>query len=251
MGKTEQQEKQRAERLQELIDKENEYNKAINESDYSTLAKEYEKTHTLKQELIDSSLKLAEALEIEGAEALVESGNFDLLNQKLQESIAGHKELRESALEAQNASINKKNSTYQLFGRSLKQDLTQDLITGHNNDIREAVGIKGTAPNQQDINTFAFKSAREQNEITKETQELNKKAIELEKERTKAYLEGNTAEEKRLSTEYQKIQDEINKKEELLGRYEELDEKYNLDQVIENNKEIVASSLPDIIDEDA
>lgn len=74
--------------LEEQVEKTNEAASAVKEHKqaYDDLYRTYSKTGEGSEELKDAALELAEALGIQGAEALANTNNFDLLNEKIQKA---------------------------------------------------------------------------------------------------------------------------------------------------------------------
>lgn len=88
IGSTIQQYEDYKQKVKEDLDSSNELISSINQQKdiYDSLYDTYQKTGQITDELKDSSLQMAEALQIEGAEAKIARGEFAELNEQIQEA---------------------------------------------------------------------------------------------------------------------------------------------------------------------
>jgi len=106
-------EEKRKQQLEEQINTSNQIVQKLNEtkSAYDEVYDNYKRTGAASEDLKNKSLELAEALKIEGAEALANAGRYDELNEKIQQASLNQREYNTALLRQQSRDLNAENST--------------------------------------------------------------------------------------------------------------------------------------------
>jgi DNA repair exonuclease SbcCD ATPase subunit len=106
-------EEKRKQQLQEQIDSSNQVIQKLNDTKtaYDEAYESYKQTGTASEDLKNKSVELAEALKIEGAQALANVGAYDELNAKIQQAAINQREYNNALLEQQITDLDKQNSS--------------------------------------------------------------------------------------------------------------------------------------------
>ena len=107
-------EEKRKQQLQEQVDTSNQVIQKLNETKiaYDEAYDNYKRTGEASEDLKNKSIELAEALKIEGAQALANAGMYDELNGKIQQAAINQREYNNALLEQQIKGLDKQNSVY-------------------------------------------------------------------------------------------------------------------------------------------
>jgi len=107
-------EEKRKQQLEEQINTSNEVIQKLNETKaaYDEAYNSYEQTDEASEDLKNKSVELAEALKIEGAQALANAGMYDELNEKIQQASINQREYNNTLLKQQIQDLDKQNSVY-------------------------------------------------------------------------------------------------------------------------------------------
>lgn len=116
-------------------------------SNYENLYKIWSTTKESSEELKTAALELADSLGIVGAEALVEAGNFEALNDEIERGIEKTKELLESNRAGQNALISNANTVFDwrtdAFQQGFDDEFTRNLnFSSRDENVIAATGIQ-------------------------------------------------------------------------------------------------------------
>ena len=245
IGEAEKKQEQYKEHLQSVINEEKELQETIDSSNYKNLYLEYEATGRSSDALKDAALSLADALGIVGASALAESGNFEILNDRIQEATESHSKLQEAALTGRQASISGSGQmSYKPFQHNLRTDIAETTVN-------EEFGLGFTSystPDKTYAETIGILVSK-QKELTESTNKLTEAIAKEEAELAKAQAIGDTKVVERLTNSIAVKKESLQEQNDLLAETSKYltDEIYQVQEFRENLQSLAELKISDLL----